>query len=135
MQNILCNVRRPIPPILIAKVWRRNLDCVKNLQVKYFASKNILIYGTSWLQLLFFSFFTPSLPLSSPLLPIPSGIQSSPPQVLGRGAHDKLIRISQESLSTKAGILGLVWITIATLLQLTLEFTELFNELLLFTSS
>ena len=120
MRNILYNVRQPI----------RNLDYVKNLQAKHFAGKNILIY--------YFSHsLSPSLPpsLSLPLLPIPSGIQSSPPQVLGRGAHDKLIRISQESLSTKAGVLGLVRITIATLLQLTLELTELFNELLLFTSS
>ena len=45
MRNILCNVRRPIP-ILIAKVWRRNLDYTKNLQAKYFTHENILIYGT-----------------------------------------------------------------------------------------
>ena len=42
----LCNVRRPIDlPILVAKVWRRNLDYTKNLQVKYFTGENILIYG------------------------------------------------------------------------------------------
>ena len=45
MQNILCNVHRPIP-ILVAKVWRRKLDYAKNLQAKYFTSENILIYGT-----------------------------------------------------------------------------------------
>ena len=42
--NILCNVCQPIP-ILVAKVWRQNLDYVKNLQVKYFTGENILIYG------------------------------------------------------------------------------------------
>ena len=44
MQNILCNVRQPIP-ILVAKVRRRNLDYTKNLQVKYFTGENIPIYG------------------------------------------------------------------------------------------
>ena len=34
-QNILCNVCRPIP-ILVTKVWQRNLDYIKNLQAKYF---------------------------------------------------------------------------------------------------
>ena len=40
----LCNVRRPIP-ILVANVWWRNLDYVKNLQAKYFISENIPIYS------------------------------------------------------------------------------------------
>ena len=31
----MCNVRRSIP-ILVAKVWQRNLDYAKNLQAKYF---------------------------------------------------------------------------------------------------
>ena len=35
MQNILCNVCQPIP-ILVAEVWQRNLDYVKNLQAKIF---------------------------------------------------------------------------------------------------
>ena len=38
--------------ILVAKVWRRNLDYVKNLQVKYFISENIPIYGIILLLLL-----------------------------------------------------------------------------------
>ena len=33
-----CNVHRP-EPILVAKVWRRNLDYAKNLQAKYFTDK------------------------------------------------------------------------------------------------
>ena len=33
-------------PILDAKVWRRNLDYAKNLQVKYFTNDNIPIYGS-----------------------------------------------------------------------------------------
>ena len=37
-------VCRPIP-ILVAKVWRRYLDYTKYLQVKYFTSENIPIYG------------------------------------------------------------------------------------------
>ena len=37
-RNILCNVRRPIP-ILVAKIWQRNLDYAKNLQAKYFTGK------------------------------------------------------------------------------------------------
>ena len=45
MQNILCDVRQPIP-ILITKVWRQNLDYAKNLQAKYFTSENIPIYGS-----------------------------------------------------------------------------------------
>ena len=44
MRNILCNVRLRIP-ILVAKVWQRKLDNVKNLQVKYFTGENIPIYG------------------------------------------------------------------------------------------
>ena len=44
MRNILCNIRRPIP-ILVAKIWRRNLDYAKNLQAKYFTGENIPIYG------------------------------------------------------------------------------------------
>ena len=44
MQNILCNIRRPIP-ILVAKIWQRNLDYAKNLQAKYFTGENIPIYG------------------------------------------------------------------------------------------
>ena len=44
MWNILCNICRPIP-ILVDKVWRRNLDYVKNFQARYFTAKNILIYG------------------------------------------------------------------------------------------
>ena len=43
-RNILCNVRQPIL-ILVAKVWRRNLDYAKNLQAKYFTGENIPIYG------------------------------------------------------------------------------------------
>ena len=43
-QNILCNVCRPIP-VLVAEVWRRNLDYAKNLQAKYFTGENIPIYG------------------------------------------------------------------------------------------
>ena len=43
-RNILSTVCRPTP-ILVAKVWRRKLDYVKNLQAKYFTGKNILIYG------------------------------------------------------------------------------------------
>ena len=44
--KIFCsNVRRPIP-ILVTKVWRRNLDYTKNLQANYFTSENIPIYGT-----------------------------------------------------------------------------------------
>ena len=45
MQNIILhNVRWPIP-ILVAKVWRRNLDCMKNLQAEYFSGENIPIYS------------------------------------------------------------------------------------------
>ena len=35
-------------PILVAKVWRQNLDYMyaKNLQAKYFISQNIPIYGS-----------------------------------------------------------------------------------------
>ena len=40
----LCNVHRPIP-ILVAKVWQRNLDYAKNLQAKNFTGENISIYG------------------------------------------------------------------------------------------
>ena len=36
--NILHNVHRPIP-ILVAKVWRRNLDYAKNLQVNILPAK------------------------------------------------------------------------------------------------
>ena len=43
-QNILRNIHRPIP-ILIAKVWRLELDYMKNLQAKYFIGENIPIYG------------------------------------------------------------------------------------------
>ena len=32
--------------ILVAEVWRRNLDYTKNLQAKYFTGKNIPIYGS-----------------------------------------------------------------------------------------
>ena len=32
-------------PILVAKVWRRNLDYAKNLQAKCFTGENIPIYG------------------------------------------------------------------------------------------
>ena len=46
MRNILCNVRRLIP-ILVTKVWRQNLDYVKNLQVKYFTGENIRIYDNN----------------------------------------------------------------------------------------
>ena len=46
MQNILRNIRRPIPT-LVAKVRLRNLDYMKNLQVKYFTGKNIPIYGNT----------------------------------------------------------------------------------------
>ena len=42
-QNILHNVHWPIP-ILVAKVWQRNLDYTKNLQAKYFTGKNIPVY-------------------------------------------------------------------------------------------
>ena len=45
IRNISCN--GPVP-ILVAKVWRQNLDCAKNLQAKYFFGKNILIYSTSF---------------------------------------------------------------------------------------
>ena len=45
----LCNIRRPMP-ILVTQVWQRNLDYAKNLQAKYFTSKNIMIYGTSLLN-------------------------------------------------------------------------------------
>ena len=41
----MCNVHRPIP-ILVTKVWRRNLDHVKILQAKYFIGENIPIYST-----------------------------------------------------------------------------------------
>ena len=40
----LCNVHQPIP-ILVAKVWRRNLAYAKNLQAKYFIGENIPIYS------------------------------------------------------------------------------------------
>ena len=43
-QNILGNVRRPIP-ILVAKVWWWNLDYMKYFQVKYFTCENIPIYS------------------------------------------------------------------------------------------
>ena len=43
-RNILCNICQPIP-ILVAKVWRRKLDYMKNLQAKYFTGENIPIYG------------------------------------------------------------------------------------------
>ena len=38
-RNILRNL------ILVAKVWRRNLDYAKKLQAKYFTGENIPIYG------------------------------------------------------------------------------------------
>ena len=44
MWDILCIACRPIP-ILVAKVWRINLDYVKNFQAKYFTGENIPIYG------------------------------------------------------------------------------------------
>ena len=72
---------------------------------------------------------------SSPFLSVPVSIQSPPPQILSGGAHDELICIGQEGLPTKAGILSLVRITIATLLQLTLQLPKLFNEFLLLTLS
>ena len=40
----LCNICLPIP-ILVAKVWQRNLGYAKYLQTKYFTSENIPIYG------------------------------------------------------------------------------------------
>ena len=40
----LCNVRRPTP-ILVATVWRWNLDYAKNLHTKHFTGENIPIYG------------------------------------------------------------------------------------------
>ena len=45
MLNILHNIRRPIP-ILVAKVWQRNLDYAKILQAKYFSGENTPIYST-----------------------------------------------------------------------------------------
>ena len=45
MRNILCNILYQPIPILVAEVWRRNLEYVKILQAKYFTGKNIPIYG------------------------------------------------------------------------------------------